>query len=100
MVSSSLQARLLAGSNDEMVDRETEQAVDGPGQDGAPHYTPYGRKKSHFAARVARPACNVAQSQSCSKREEMPEDIGRHFKDANTESKEKQKSQGRDFKHI
>lgn len=73
-----------------MVDRETEGAGDGPGQDRAPHYNPYGRIRSHFAARVARPACSMAQSQSCSNRQEMPEDIGRHFKKANTESKEEQ----------
>lgn len=66
----------------------------------APHYNPYGRIRSHFAARVARPACSMAQSQSCSKREEMPEDIGRHFKEAKTESKEEQKSQGRDLHRI
>lgn len=86
--------------NDEAVDREAEQAGGARGRDGAPHYNPYGRIRSHFAARVARPACSVAQSQSCSKREEMPEDIGRHFKEAKTESKEERESQGRDLKRI
>lgn len=86
--------------NDKVVDREAEEAGDGPGQDGAPNYNPYGRIRSHFAARVARPACSMAQSQSCSKREEMPEDIGRHFKEAKTENKEEQESQGRDLKHV
>ena len=83
-----------------MVDREAEQAGDGPGQDEGPHYNPYGRIRSHLAARVARPACSMAQSQSCSKHEEMPEDIGRHFKEAKTESKEEQKSQRRGSKRI
>lgn len=90
----------LSYPNDEVVDREAEQAGDEPGRDGAPHYNAYGRMRSHYATRVARPACSMAQSQSCSKHEEMPEDIGRHFKEAKTESKEEQESQGRDLKHI
>ena len=90
----------LSYPNNKVVDREAEQAADGPGRGGAPCYNPYGRIRSHFAARVARPACSVAQSQSCLKREEMPEDIGRHFEEAKTESKEEQESQGRDLKHI
>lgn len=90
----------LSFPNDEVVDREAEQAGDGPGRDGAPRYNPYGRIRSHFAVRVARPAYSVAQSQSCLKREEMPEDIGRHFKEAKTESKEEQESQGRGLKRI
>lgn len=85
-----------------MMDRGTEQAGDGdgPGRDKGPHSKPYGRIRSHFATGVARPACSMAKSQSCSKHEDMPEDIGRHFKEAKTESKEEWESQGRDLKHI
>lgn len=39
----------------------------------------------------------MAQSQSCSEHEEVPEDIGRHSKEVKTESKEEQEYHGRDL---
>lgn len=39
----------------------------------------------------------MAQSQSCSEHEEVPEDIGRHSEEVKTESKEEQEYHGRDL---
>lgn len=86
--------QVLSYPNNDGVGRE---AGDGPGQGGVAHHNPQGRIRSHLAGRVARLAYSVAESQSSSEHEEMPEDISRHSEEGKTESKEDQEYHGRDL---